>query len=57
MIKVTSQLTDYSQPAQPSIKIHNHHINNGLIEIEIEEKRYVISGYDLIKAIRNAMNT
>ena len=57
MVKVTCQLEDYSTPAKPSIKIHNHWNTKRMVEIEIDGKRYTVCGSDLITAVENCMNT
>ena len=57
MIKVTCQISDYSIPAQPEIKIHNHWADSRMVEIEIDGKRYTVSGRDMIQAIQNCMVT
>lgn len=57
MIKVTCQIPDYSIPAQPEIKIHNHWADRRKVEIEIDGKRYTVSGSDMIQAIQNCVAT
>ena len=57
MIKVTCQLDDYSDPAKPEIKVHSHWCYRNLVEIEAEGRRYTVCGYDMIEAVKNAMNT
>ena len=57
MIKVTCQLEDYSSPAMPSIKVHNHWNTKRQIELEVDGKRYTVDGQDLITAVENCMNT
>lgn len=57
MIRVTCQLEDYSDPAMPSISVHNHWFNSKLVVIEVDGKRYSVSAADLIAAIQNATNT
>ena len=56
MIKVTCELPDYSEPAKPSIRVHNHWCYNNLIEIEINGERYTVDASDLIAAVQNATN-
>ena len=57
MIKVTCQLTDYSNPAKPEIKVHNYWNGNKYVEVEVDGDRYVVSGTDMIEAVKNCMNT
>ena len=57
MVKVTCQLTDYSEPAKPSIKVHNHWNYSSLVELEINNECFTVSGTDLIEAVKNCMNT
>lgn len=57
MVRVTCELDDYSTPAQPSIRVHNHWNSKRFVELEIDSKRYTVSGNDLIEAIKNCMNT
>jgi len=57
MVKITCQLNDYSEPHKATLRVHNHWNSDRLIEIEIEEKRYTVSGNDMIEAIKNCMNT
>ena len=56
MIKVTCQLKDYSEPAQPEIKVHSDYFFGNIVELEVDGKRYRVSGNDLIEATKNAMN-
>ena len=56
-IKVTCQINDYSNPAQPSIKVHAHWNESKMVVIEIDGKEYTVSGKELKIAIDNAMNT
>lgn len=57
MIKVTCQIEDFSTPSMPSIRIHSHFRSQRLVEVEIDSKRYVVRGDDLIASVKNAMNT
>ena len=57
MIKVTCQLEDYSSPAMPCIKVHNNWISKRQVELEVDGKRYIVDGSDLITAVENCMNT
>ena len=55
-MKVTCEIDDYSDPKKPNIRVHSHWVHGGLVELEIGGERYVVSGYELKKAIDNAMN-
>lgn len=57
MVKVTCQVSDYSEPRKEEIKIHNHWQSNKLVEIQILYDRYTVDGTDLIQAVMNCMNT
>lgn len=57
MINVTCQLFDYSNPAMPSIRVHNHWSDSRMVELEVDGKRYTVKAKDLIAAIENATNT
>jgi len=59
-IKVSCRVDLYSvstDSAKGSILVHSHWNDDNKVEIEIEDKRFCVSGYDLIEAIRNAINT
>lgn len=56
-VKVTCRIEDHSEPAKGSLLIHNHWNNNRLVELEIDGKRYTVSGNALKTAIDNCMNT
>lgn len=57
MVRITCQITDYSEPAKTEIKVHNHWSISGLVEIEVDGERHTVLGTDMIEAVRNAMNT
>lgn len=57
MIKVTCELSDYSDPAMPCIKVHNNWISKRRVELEVDGKRYTVDGHDLITAVENCMST
>lgn len=57
MIQVTCQVGDYSWMRKENLKIHNHCPHNNLVELEVGDKKYVVDGNDLKKAIDNCMNT
>ena len=54
-IKVTCQINDYSEPEQPSIKVHAHWNDSNMVVLEIDGKKYTVSGKELKTAIDNAM--
>lgn len=55
-MKVTCEINDYSTtPAKPSIRVHNHPLNGNQVELEVDSKRYVVSGDELISAIKRCM--
>lgn len=56
-MKVTCEIRDYSEPAQQSIRVHNHWNIDRFVELEIDGKRYTVLGYELIEAIKNCMNS
>lgn len=56
-VKVTCRIEDHSEPAKESLLIHSHWNNNRLVELEIDGKRYTVSGNALKTAINNCMNT
>ena len=47
-MKITAEITDYSNPAKPSIKIHNAHFDDNKVELEVKGERYTVSGKELI---------
>ena len=53
MIKVTCQLPDYSDPAQPEILVHSHWCDRNMVVLEVDGVRYTVSGEDLKSAIDN----
>lgn len=55
-VKTTCEIQTYNSPAVPSVRLHSHWSDNRLVEIEIDGKRYVVTGCDLAKAIQNCMN-
>lgn len=57
MIKVTCEVETKDDGATPAIKVHSHWNWTNLIEIEIDDKRYVIDGDELKTAIDNCRNT
>ena len=55
-MKVTTELNDYSDPAQPNIRVHNHWNNHDFVVLEIDGKRYTVSAREMTKAVENATN-
>lgn len=55
-MKVTCEIRDFSEPAKPSVRVHNSWKSNGFVELEVEGKRYTVLGYELIESIKNCMN-
>ena len=54
-MKVTVEIKDYSQPTQPCIKVHNAWHDGAKVELEVKGERYIVSGEELISAIKRAM--
>ena len=54
-MKVTVEIKDYSQPTQPCIKVHNAWQDGAKVELEVKGERYIVSGEELISAIKRAM--
>ncbi len=55
-VKVTCEIEDYSDDRKPNIRVHNHWNINRFVELEIEGKKYTVSGNELKIAIDNCMN-
>lgn len=53
-MKVTCEIKDYSNPAKPSIRIHNAWCQDGRIELEVNGERYVVSAAELASAVKRA---
>ena len=53
-MKVTCEIEDYSNPAKPSIRIHNAWNDNGRIELEVNGERYVVSAAEIKSAVERA---
>ena len=56
-VKVTCEISEYSDTAKPNIRVHSHWNISDFVELEIEGKRYTVSGKQLKIAIDNCMNT
>ena len=54
-MKVTVEIKDYSNPAQPCIKVHNARNDGSKVELEVDGKRYIVCADELISAIKRAM--
>lgn len=54
-MKVTAEIKDYSEQAQPSIRIHSNWNRGEFVELEIEGKRYRLLGEELISAVKKCM--
>lgn len=54
MMTVTIELTDYSQPIKPPIRIHSAWKDSNMIELEVKGERYTLSADELISAIKRA---
>lgn len=52
-MKVTCEITDYSKPAKPNIRVHNGFYSE-MVELEVREERYIVSADELISAIKRA---
>lgn len=53
-MKVTCEIEDYSNPAQPCIRVHNAWHDGSKVEVEIKGERYTVSADELISAIKRA---
>ena len=53
-MKVTCEINDYSNPAMPSIRIHNAWNDSKCVELEVDGKRYKVNAEELISAIERA---
>lgn len=54
-MKITVQIEDYSNPAQPQIRVHNSWSDGEKVEIEINGERYTVNGNELISAVKRCM--
>ena len=55
-IKVTCELKDYSEPAQPQIKVYSDRDIDRFVELEIDGKKYTVNADELRRAIENCTN-
>lgn len=49
---ITAEINDYSNPAQPSIRVHNSWGSVDKVELEINGERYTVKSSELISAIK-----
>ena len=55
-MKVTCEIKDYSDPAQPEIKVHNAwNCKDKMVELEVNGKRYTVKGRELIGAVEKCL--
>jgi hypothetical protein len=54
-MKVTVEIRDYSQPKQQCIRVHNAWHDGEKVELEVKGERYIVSGEELISAVKRAM--
>ena len=54
-MKVTVEINDYSKPSQPCIRVHNSWYDGSKVELEVKGERYIVSGEELISAVKRAM--
>ena len=54
-MKVTVEINDYSRPSQPCIRVHNSWHDGSKVELEVKGERYIVSGEELISAVKRAM--
>jgi hypothetical protein len=57
MIKVTSEVPTYDDPAKPSIKVHSHWNRNENVVLDFGDERRTVDASELKAAIDNATNT
>lgn len=53
-MKVTIEIQDYSDPAQPCIRVHSVWQDGKKVELEIDGKRYTVLADELVSAISKA---
>ena len=53
-MRVTIEVQDYSNPAMPSIRIHNAWNRAGFVEVEVDGKRYTVNAKELTSAVDRA---
>lgn len=53
-MKVTCEIKDYSNPAKPSIRVHNAWNDGYKVELEVNGERYTVDAEELISAVSRA---
>lgn len=53
-MKVTIELTDYSKPPKPKIKVHSAWGDSKMIDLEVDGQLYRLSADELISAVKRA---
>lgn len=53
-MKVTCEIKDYSNPAQPNIRIHSAWNDSGKVELEIKGEKYKVVADEIVSAIKRA---
>lgn len=51
-MKITAEITDYSNPTKANIRVHNAWGDGNKVELEINGERYVVKASELISAIQ-----
>ena len=51
---VTCEIDDYSNPAQPRIRVHNSWHDGIKVELEVNGERYTVNAEELISAVNRA---
>ena len=51
-MRVTAEITDYSNPAMSSIRVHNAWNDSNKVELEVDGKRYTVLSSELISAVK-----
>lgn len=58
MIKVTCQVDDYSNnEKRAEIYVRNYWCDSRMVAIEVNGVKFIVSGKDMIQAIRNCMES
>lgn len=57
MIKVTSEVPTYDDPAKPFIRVHSHWNRNNLVVIDFGDDKRTVDSDEIMAAIKNATNT
>lgn len=51
-MKITAEISDYSEPAKSNIRVHNHWNYGDMVELEIDGERYTVKASELISAVQ-----